>query len=96
MMLVFKHLHRHVEEVVELPVDVGRCVFKEERDVCDGAVELLAHVLGCFLEGLRKLSEKLDELVLGLFVDASEVLLVGVRLVHIVVVLLVAAVKDCH
>ena len=52
MMLVFKHLHRHVEEVVELPVDVGRRVFKEERDVCDGPVELLAHVLGRFLEGL--------------------------------------------
>jgi len=90
---MLKHFHRHVEEVVELPVDVVRRVLEEERDVGDGSVELFPDVFRRFLERLRELPEKFDDLVFGLFVEASKVLCVMVRLFDVVVVLVEAAVK---
>ena len=92
VMLVLEHLHRHVEEVVELPVDVVGHVLEQEGDVVDGAIELLADVLRRFLEGLRDSPENFDEVVLSLIVD-SEILGLGVVVVvgiSVVVVLVIA------
>ena len=93
MMLVFKHLHRHVEEVVELPVDVARHVLEQEGDIADGAVELLSDVFCRFLERLRDPAKEFDEVVFRFVVDA-EVLGLGVVVVAVgvgVVVILVIA-----
>ena len=63
MMLMLKHFHRHVKKVVELPVDICHSVTHEERHICDGSVEFLAHVLARFLERLRNSAKKFDLLI---------------------------------
>ena len=93
VVLVFEHLHRHVEEVVELPVDVAGHVLEQEGDVADGAVELLADVFCRFLERLRDPAKEFDEVVFRFVVDAK-VLGLGVVVVAVgvgVVVILVIA-----
>ena len=60
MMLMLKHFHRHVEKVVELPIDVRHSVTHQERHISDSTVKLLAHVLACFFERLRNPSEQFD------------------------------------
>jgi hypothetical protein len=53
-MLMLEHLHGHVEEVVEFPVDVRHGVAHQVRHVADSAIKLLADALARFLERLQK------------------------------------------
>jgi len=56
---MLEHLHGHVEEVVELPVDVVRRVLEQERDVTNGAVEFLSDVFRRLLERVSQSTKQL-------------------------------------